>query len=197
MDASISSELFKFITTSLSEQSKHIILAATKISIQETDDREGMRNNVDLSVNASRSRLLLPVDKLALQVQDDTEHAEAVLDISQEHFFLIRKICAGAAHSIEDPPSHVSEIVMQQIVGVSVSMQLNDEIVLIRRVYEERRPDKCADVPALLIRCAGMERLTYVGVPGSIKSRPNVSVARVQNNIWTYQRSFDWRWGVE
>ena len=62
--------LFAFILTSLSEQSKHIILAATKISIQETDDREGTGNNVDLSVvNATSSHvhrdLLLPVDKLA------------------------------------------------------------------------------------------------------------------------------------
>ena len=66
----------------------------------------------------------------------------------------------------------VSEIVMEQIVGVSVSQQLHDEIVLIRRVYKEWKPDKCADVPALLMRCAGMERLTYVWVPGSIKSIP-------------------------
>ena len=63
---------------------------------------------------------------------------------------------------------------MEQIVGVTVSLQLNDEIVLIRRVYEERNPDKCADVPALLMRCAGPERLTYVWVPGSTKSRPMI-----------------------
>ena len=59
---------------------------------------------------------------------------------------------------------------MEQIVGVSVSQQLHDEIVLIRRVYKEWKPDKCADVPALLMRCAGREGLAFLWVPGSIKS---------------------------
>ena len=86
-------------------------------------------------------------------------------------FFLIRKICAAAANSIADPPSTRVGVVMEQIVGAPVSLQLNEEIALIRRVYEDRNLDECADVPALLMRCAGPERLTYVWVLGSIKSR--------------------------
>ena len=127
-------------------------------------------------MNASRSDvhrdLLLPVGKLALQ--DDTKHAEAVWDIPQERILFFKFERYVLVPHIQEQIHHerVSEIVMEQIVGVTVSLQLNDEIVLIRRVYEERNLDKCADVPALLMRCAGPERLTYVWVPGSIKSIP-------------------------